>query len=172
MVPLPEGSHPDQRDIQRHGCVIIFFMILGLSGCMHQGDPRDQGRDEHEAALSSHRNLDIDVPRHYSPGMEEALNMTDLQKFAFNRNKVDYRKLLREKTEEIRKAEIALADLLAKEMHDRQAIQEHVKTIGDLKEELIMVGVDSLLTLKALFTENQYDQFRKILRQPMKHDEG
>ena len=98
--------------------------------------------------------------------------LTDLQKQAFDRINADYEKMVIKKTADIRAAEIDLATFLAKEEPDRQAIQEQVQAMGKIKEDMMMARIDSLLTLKAILTEGQYDQFRELLKQRMTQTMG
>jgi len=146
--------------------MMIIFMILVLSGCMHhkEGEHADYG---HDSAPYRHAGVENDGHHHFSHSMREELMLTDQQKEAFDRIEADYEKMVIKKTADVRAGEIDLAALLAKEEHDRQAIQKQVNTIGEIKKDMMMARIDSLLTLKALLTKGQYEKFREILHQRM-----
>lgn len=146
--------------------LIIIFMILALSGCMHHGNSESDDY-KHVGSSYGHAGLKEDGHPHFSRSMRSALMLTDQQKEAFDRIETDYEKMVIRKTADIRAGEIDLAALLGKEDHDRQAIQEQVHSIGKMKEDLMMARIDSLLTLKALLTEGQYEKFREILHERM-----
>lgn len=165
-------SHPFRHHLQRQGGSLILFMVLVLTGCTHHGEERDKGRFGHEPTSYGHAGTANDIHHRYSQEIEDELRLTDQQKEAFNRNKTDYKKMVVKKTADIRTAEIDLAELLAKDTHDRQAIQKQVQFIGRMKEELMMARIDSLLPLKSLLTKEQYEKFQEILQQRMKHMAG
>lgn len=153
------------------GRIIIFFLIFALAGWVHQ-EEKAQGASEQESASYSHSKQESDVHHPFSGSMEEELKLTDQQKEAFHRLQLDYDKMVVKKTADVRMAEVDLAALLGKDEPDRQAIQEQVKAIGKINEELMLGRIDSLLALRGTLTKDQYAQFREILHQRMTHVAG
>jgi Spy/CpxP family protein refolding chaperone len=173
MVCIHQANRPLRYHLPNYGWTVIFVVILVVSGCTHHGArERAQGKYAHGASSSPHMGLDSAAHYEYGKEMEGKLMLTNQQKETFNRIESEYKKMVAKKTSDIRMAEIELAELLAKEEDDREVIQEQVKTIGNLKEEMMMARIDSLLTLNALFTKDQYEQFQEILQQRMKQMVG
>ncbi|HBP88895.1 MAG TPA: hypothetical protein DD706_14510 [Nitrospiraceae bacterium] len=109
---------------------------------------------------------------HFSGSMEEDLMLSEEQKEAFHRLRLNYDKMVVKKTAEVRTAEVDLATLLGKDEPDRQAIEEQVKSIGAIKEDMMMARIDSLLKLRGVLTKDQYEKFREILHKRMSQVEG
>lgn len=178
MACIHEGRRFPWQQSQGSGCMMIIFMILVVSGCAHHGESKhgDYGHGSssygHGSTSYGHADMKKDGHHHFSRSMREELMLTDLQKQAFDRIDADYEKMVIKKTADIRAAEIDLAAFLAKEEPDRQAIQEQVQAMGKIKEDMMMARIDSLLTLKAILTEGQYDQFRELLKQRMTQTMG
>ena len=180
----------------RKSGLILLSMVFALSGCA-RGKSSTDGKGSHESSkhesVSQHALQNDGKPSHeaykqetasqhapqnyvdhhnFSSSMEEELKLTDEQKEAFHRLRLDYDKMVVKKTADVRVAEVDLATLLGKDKLDRQAIEEQVKTIGAIKEDMMMARVDSLLELKGVLTEEQYGKFREILHQRMNQVEG
>jgi Spy/CpxP family protein refolding chaperone len=168
MACRHDVSHPFRHHFQKQKSGLILFVILAFSGCMHHGGEQDKGRYGHEPASYRHAGTADDIHHRYSEEMEEELRLTDEQKEAFNRNKIEYKKMVVIKSADIRAAEIDLAELLAKEEFNRQAVQEQVRIVGKMKEDLMLARIDFLLNLKSLLTKDQYAQFQELLQQRMK----
>ncbi len=183
MARRYEIPHPFRYHCPQLGWSLILFFILVIGGCMHHkehhGEARDQPGYAHGKAMSPHEEFGSSrtgfqgEPHHgFSRTMEKELMLTTQQKEAFDRLETNYEKMVIRKTADIRAAEVDLAAILSKEDYDRQAIQEQVGNIAGLKEEMMMARIDSLLKLKALLTEGQYDQFQEILKQRMSQMTG
>lgn len=162
------------RLISRYGINLgkmgILLVPLLWAGCLHHGESLED--DIHHRAISkSHHQSDADVP-HFSRSMEKELLLTKQQKQSFDQIKTDYEKMVLKTTAKIRSAEIDLANLLGQDDHDRKAIQAQVHDIANIREELMMARVDSLLTLKAILTRGQYRQFQETLQERMKQVAG
>ena len=153
------------------GKIIVFFLIFALGGWAHQ-EVNAQGATEQESTVYGHAKQESDFHHHFSGSMEEALKLTDQQKEAFHGLKLDYDKMIVKKTADVRMAEVDLATLLGKDEPDRQAIQDQVKTIGKINEDMMMARIDSLLALRGMLTKPQYEQFRTILHQRMTEGMG
>ena len=125
------------------------------------------GTYEQESTAYRYAKQESDISHHFSGSMEEELKLTDQQKESFHRLQLDYDKMIVKKTADVRMAEVDLATLLGKDEPDRQAIQEQVKTIGKIKEDMMLTRIDSLLALRGILTKTQYEQFRNILHQRM-----
>lgn len=160
----------------RKGGLILLSMVFALTGCAHDGNSSADKKRSHEAykheSESQHAPQNYVDHHHFSSSMEEELMLTDEQKEAFHRLRLDYDKMVIKKTADVRIAEVDLATLLGKDEPDRQAIVEQVKTIGAIKEDMMMARIDSLLKLRGVLTEDQYGKFREILHQRMKQVEG
>lgn len=147
------------------GMMIIFLILLLSNGPNHAES--EQGNNGHDPTPYRHAGLVNDGHHNFSRSMREELNLTDQQKQTFDQIEADYEKMVVKKTAEIRIAEIDLAAMLAIEEPNRQAIQKKVNAIGEIKKDMMMARIDSLLTLKALLTKGQYETFREILHQRM-----
>jgi len=155
----------------------VLMMSLTLASCAHHGN--SSGHYEGNppgghTSLSAHADpgvgqVSLSQFHHpeFSGSLEEELMLTDEQKSAFRRIETDYRKMVIQKTADIRAHEVDLARLLNEEPLDRQILEKQAQAIGDLKADLMMGRMDKLLKLKALLTKGQYEQFRDILRDRM-----
>jgi Spy/CpxP family protein refolding chaperone len=196
MAFIPTVKNQFRHYPGRKSGFILLSMVFALSGCASgksstdgkvsnetykhesvsqhatQNDEKgSHGSYKHESD-SQHATKNYGDPHHFSSSMEEELKLTDEQKEAFHRLRLDYDKMVVKKTADVRMAEVDLATLLGKDKLDRQAIEEQVKTIGAIKEDMMMARVDSLLELKGVLTEEQYGKFREILHQRMNQVEG
>ncbi|MFZ1744652.1 MAG: Spy/CpxP family protein refolding chaperone [Nitrospirales bacterium] len=160
----------------RKGSLILLSMVFALSGCAHDGKSSTDEKRSHESytheSESPHATSNFVDHHHFSSTMEEELMLTDEQKEAFSRLRLDYDKMVIKKTADVRTAEVDLATLLGKDEPDHQAIQEQVKTIGVIKEDMMMARIDSLLKLRGVLTKDQYGKFRELLHQRMNQVEG
>lgn len=165
-----------RHDPGRKGGLILLSMVFALSGCAHDGKGSTDDKRSHEAykheSESQHAPQNYVDHHNFSSSMEEELMLTDEQKESFHRLRLDYDKMVVKKTADVRTAEVDLATLLGKDEPDRQAIKEQVKTIGAIKEDMMMARIDSLLKLRGVLTEDQYGKFREILHQRMNQGEG
>jgi Spy/CpxP family protein refolding chaperone len=168
MACKHDGPHPFRHHLQKFNMGFIFLMVLTLSGCMHHAGERDHSRYGHDSASYRHGGTADDIHHRYAEEMEKELQLTDDQKEAFNRNKTEYKKMVVVKSADIRAAEIDLADMLASEKYDRRDVQEQVRVIGRMKEDLMMARIDSLQNLKSFLTKDQFDRFQELLEQRMK----
>ncbi len=168
---IPTVKNQFWHDPGKIGSLILLSMVFALSGCAHDGKGSTDGKRSHEAykheSESQHAPQNYVDHHHFSSSMEEELRLTDEQKEAFHRLRLDYDKMVVKKTADVRTAEVDLATLLGKDEADRQAIKEQVKTIGAIKEDMMMARIDSLLKLRGVLTEDQYGKFREILHQRM-----
>ena len=103
----------------------------------------------------------------FSPALEEELGLDDQQKDTLHQMETDYRKMVISHNAEIRALEVDLAHILDNEDPDRSALEETSQAIGQIKSDLSMARIDSLLQLKDVLTKDQYQQFRSILRERM-----
>jgi len=154
----------------------VLMMSFALASCAHHGN--SSGHHEGNPpvghrSLSAHadpgNSVSLSQFHHpeFSGSLEEELMLTDEQKSAFRRIETDYRKMVIQQTADIRAHEVDLARLLNEEPPDRQILEKQAQAIGDIKADLMMARMDSLLKLKILLTEGQYEQFRDILRDHM-----
>ena len=180
----------------RKGGLILLSMVFALSGCA-SGKSSTDGKSSNESyqheSVSQHATQNGEKPSHeaykhesesqhapqnyvdhhnFSSSMEEELMLTDEQKEAFHGLRLDYDKMVIKKTADVRMAEVDLATLLGKDEPDRQAIKAQVETIGEIKEDLMMARIDSLLKLRGVLTEEQYGKFREMLHQRMNQVES
>lgn len=176
MAFIPTLKDVFLRDPGRNGLLILLSMVFALSGCAHDGNSSTEGKRSHKSytheSESPHATQNYPDQHHFSGSMEEELMLSDEQKEAFHRLRLDYDKMVVKKTADVRTAEVDLATLLGKDKPDRQAIEEQVKTIGDIKEDMMMARIDSLLKLRGVLTQDQYGKFREILHQRMNQIEG
>ncbi len=158
------------------GGLILLSMVFALSGCAHDGKSSIDEKRSHESY--KHKSESQYAPQNnvdhheFSSSIEEELKLTDEQKNAFHVLRLDYDKMVVKKTADVRTAEVDLATMLGKDEPDRQALKEQVKTIGAIKEDMMMARIDSLLKLRSVLTEDQYGKFREILHQRMDQVEG
>lgn len=161
---------------ERKSSLILLPLIFALSSCAHDGKSSTEGTRSHESytheSESPHATSNFVDHHHFSSTMEEELKLTDEQKEAFHRLRLDYDKMVVKKTADVRTAEVDLATLLGKDEPDRQTIAEQVKTIGAIKEDMMMARIDSLLKLRSVLSKDQYGKFREILHQRMNQVEG
>ncbi|WNM58344.1 Spy/CpxP family protein refolding chaperone [Candidatus Nitrospira allomarina] len=176
MAFIPTLKNLFRHDPGRKGLLILLSMVFALTGCAHDGKSSTEGKRSHESytheSESPHATQNYMDHHHFSSSMEEELKLSDEQKEAFNRLRLDYDKMVVKKTADVRTAEVDLATLLGKDEPDRQAIEEQVKTIGTIKEDMMMARIDSLLELRGVLTKDQYGKFREILHQRMGQIEG
>lgn len=176
MAFIPTVKNLFRHDPGRKAGLILLSMVLALSACAHDGKSSTEGKRSHESytheSESPHATQNFVDHHDFSSTMEEELKLTDEQKEAFHRLRLDYDKMVVKKTADVRTAEVDLATLLGKDEPDRQAIEEQVKTIGAIKEDMMMARIDSLLKLRGVLTKDQYGKFREILHQRMNRIEG
>lgn len=176
MAFIPTVKTQFRHDPGRKSGLILLSMVFALSGCAHDGKSSTDEKRSHESytheSESQHAPQNYVDHHHFSSTMEEELMLTHEQKEAFNRLRLDYDKMVIKKTADVRMAEVDLATLLGKDKPDRQAIVEQVKTIGAIKEDMMMARIDSLLKLRGVLTEDQYGKFRELLHQRMNQVEG
>jgi Spy/CpxP family protein refolding chaperone len=197
MAFIPTEKNPFRYYPGRKSGLILLSMMFALSGCAHEGKNTTAEKRSHESSKqgsesphatqnsekrshdfykheseSPHATQGYGDPHHFSSSMEKELMLSDEQKEAFHRLRLDYDKMVVNKTADVRMAEVDLATLLGKDELDREAIEAQVKTIGAIKEEMMMARIDSLLELKGVLTEEQYTKFREILRKRMNQVEG
>lgn len=176
MAFIPTEKNQFRLYPGRKGSLILLSMVFALSGCAHDGKSSTDEKRSHESytheSESPHATSNFVDHHHFSSTMEEELMLTDEQKEAFSRLRLDYDKMVIKKTADVRTAEVDLATLLGKDEPDHQAIQEQVKTIGVIKEDMMMARIDSLLKLRGVLTKDQYGKFRELLHQRMNQVEG
>ena len=176
MAFIPRIKNLFRHDLGISGFLILLSMVFVLSACSHGGKSSTEGKPSHESyaheSKSPHATSNYVDHHHFSSTMEEELKLTDEQKEAFHRLRLDYDKMVVKKTADVRTAEVDLATLLGKDEPDRQAIAEQVKAIGAIKEDMMMARIDSLLKLRSVLSKDQYGKFREILHQRMNQVEG
>ncbi|MGB5056311.1 MAG: Spy/CpxP family protein refolding chaperone [Nitrospirales bacterium] len=176
MAFIPTEKNQFRLYPGRKGSLILLSMVFALSGCAHDGKSSTDEKRSHESytheSESPHATSNFVDHHHFSSTMEEELMLTDEQKEAFSRLRLDYDKMVIKKTADVRTAEVDLATLLGKDEPDHQAIKEQVKTIGVIKEDMMMARIDSLLKLRGVLTKDQYGKFRELLHQRMNQVEG
>lgn len=176
MAFIPTVKTQFRHDPGRMGGFILLSMVIALSGCAHDGKSSTDEKRSHESykhkSESQHATQNYVDPHHFSSSMEEELRLTEEQKEDFHRLRLDYDKMVVKKTADVRVAEVDLATLLGKDEPDHQAIEEQVKTIGAIKEDMMMARIDSLLKLRGMLTKDQYGKFREVLHQRMNQAEG
>ncbi|MCW5785415.1 MAG: periplasmic heavy metal sensor [Nitrospirales bacterium] len=176
MALIPTVKNPFRHEPGRKGGLILLTMVFALSAFAHAGKGSTDEKRPHEAYThqfeSQHASQNYVDHHHFSSTMEEELKLTDEQKEAFHRLRLDYDKMVVKKTADVRTAEVDLATLLGKDEPDRQAIEEQVKAIGAIKEDMMMARIDSLLKLRSVLSKDQYGKFREILHQRMNQVEG
>ncbi|HNP28511.1 MAG TPA: hypothetical protein PKK23_05670, partial [Nitrospirales bacterium] len=142
MVFIPHVKNQFRHHPRRKSGLILLSLVFVLSGCAHDGKSSPEERGSHEAykheSASPHATQNYMDHHHFSGSMEEELMLSEEQKEAFHRLRLDYDKMVVKKTADVRTAEVDLATLLGKDEPDRQTIEEQVKTIGAIKEDMMM----------------------------------
>lgn len=116
------------------------------------------------------------VMRHHMPfsplALKEELGLSEEQVKTLEALEAEYRKALIKTHADVRIAEIDLAELLGQKTLDRNAIVAKIDEISELKKQLMLFRVDTLMKLMDILTPAQYDQFRERLRHFMEHGMG
>lgn len=176
---LPKSRRQLSRIINRCSFTLILSACLLVSACSHHSEssPHHNGRSSiGHGEMSSYSN---DSMHHesfhhgkFSPTLEEELGLDDQQKETLHQMETDYRKMVISHNADVRALEVDLARILENEDPDRSALEEKSQAIGEIKSDLTMARIDSLLQLKEVLTKDQYEQFRSILRERMGDMEG
>lgn len=158
---------------------LVIAACLLVSACSHHADsssPHKGNPPTGHGEMSSYPN---DSKHHesfhhgkFSPALEEELGLDDDQKETLHQMETDYRKMVISHNADLRALEVDLARILENEDPDRSALEEKSQAIGEIKSDLTMARIDSLLQLKEVLTKDQYEQFRSILRERMGDMEG
>jgi len=109
----------------------------------------------------------------FSPlAMKEKLGLNEEQVKALEAMDSDYRKTSIKSRADRRVAMIDLGSLLDQKNPDRSAIAVKVDEISNLKKQMMMYRIDSLLNLKEVLTPEQYDTVRAQMKARMEGGKG
>ena len=109
----------------------------------------------------------------FSPlAMKEKLGLNEDQIKQLEAMDSDYRKISIKNRADRRVAMIDLGSLLDQKNPDRSAIAAKVDEISNLKKQMMMYRIDSLLKLKQVLTPEQYDTVRARMKARMEGGKG
>ena len=109
----------------------------------------------------------------FSPlAMKEKLGLNEDQIKKLEAMDSDYRKISIKNRADRRVAMIDLGSLLDQKNPDRSAIAAKVDEISNLKKQMMMYRIDSLLKLKQVLTPEQYDTVRARMKARMEGGKG
>ncbi|WP_454062357.1 Spy/CpxP family protein refolding chaperone [Candidatus Nitrospira salsa] len=152
----------------------ILAICLLVSACSHGSDSSSHYKNTSSTGHGDMSSYPNDSKHHesfhhgkFSPALEEELGLDDDQKETLHQMETDYRKMVISHNADIRALEVDLARILENEEPDRSALEDKSQAIGQIKSDLTMARIDSLLQLKEVLTKDQYEQFRSILRERM-----
>lgn len=179
---VPQRAAPNARarenDMSRtlgaKTALLSAALSLAVTGLANAGDAPGAHHEEaaaREVGAAGSRTGSPHPPvhggQHFQEPMEAALDLTEEQTRALRRIRRDYETVTIDKTAAIRVGEVELAALLGAAQPSLDAIEQKVRAIGALRVELMMHRVQSLLKLRTILTEGQYNEFQDVLMQRM-----
>ena len=138
--------------------VMILAVLMGLTTVvMAQPNGRGEGREhnggKHEMRAENQR----------GPGNE--LNLTDTQKEAFQKNRVETEKLLQPLRNQLGEAEAHQRTLVTAEKPDMDAIGKNIEKMGAIKTDMEKIRTKQQLALRSQLTEEQRLKFDNAHKQ-------
>ena len=142
----------------------MLVLLAGQAvGEPNRGTPSSHYREASPKTLSHPHGSDVQ----FSTALDRQLDLDGEQAAAFEKIETEYKVMTIRKSADIRIAEVELAALLEKDEPNLELVEQKIKDIGALRTELMMGRVNSLLKLRTVLTDEQYDRFRHILRERM-----
>lgn len=128
--------------------VMMLVVLMGLTTVvMSQPNGRGEGREhnggKHEMRAGNHR------------GPVNELNLTDEQKEAFQKSRVETEKLLQPLRNQLGEAEAHQRTLVTAEKPDMVAINKNIEKMGALQTEIKKVQTKHRLEMRAQLTDEQ-----------------
>lgn len=130
--------------------VLMIAVLLGLT-TVAMAQPKEDGKGrtfqgpKHEMRME-HRN---------GGGPLVALELTDAQKEAFKKNRLEMQKQLQPIQNELGEAEAHQKTLMSAEKPDLAAINKNIEKIGSLRVEMAKIRAKNRLDMRAQLTEEQ-----------------
>lgn len=134
---------------------LVLAVLMGLTtGLIAQ--PNEKTGDK------THRGPRPEMRTDEKRGPENGLDLTDVQKEAFNKSRVEMQKQLQPVFNQIGEAEARQRTLTTAEKPDMNAINKNIEKIGSLKIEIEKIRTKNCMEMRAQLTEEQRLKFDKF----------
>ena len=135
--------------------VLVLAVLMGLTtGLIAQ--PNEKGDEK------THRGQRPEMRMDEKRGPENGLDLTDVQKEAFKKSRLEMQKQLQPVFNQIGEAEARQRTLTTAEKPDMDAINKNIEKIGSLKIEIEKIRTKNRLEMRAQLTEEQRLKFDKF----------
>ena len=138
--------------------VMILAVLMGLTTVvLAQSNGKEERKDRKE---TTH---ELRNENHRGPGSE--LNLTDTQKEAFQKSRVETEKLLQPLRNQLGEAEAHQRTLVTAEKPDMDAIGKNIEKIGAIKTDMEKIRTKQQLAVRSQLTEEQRLKFDNAHKQ-------
>lgn len=138
--------------------VMILTVLMGLTTVVLAQPNGKEERKERNGTTHELRN-----ENQREPGSE--LNLTDTQKEAFQKSRVETEKLLQPLRNQLGEAEAHQRTLVTAEKPDMDAISKNIEKIGAIKTEMEKIRTRQQLAIRSQLTEEQRLKFDNAHKQ-------
>lgn len=149
--------------------VLIIAIMLGVTSlAMAQPKEKEQGK----AMQAPKHEMRIE---HRIGGSAAALGLTDAQKEAFKKNRLEMQKQLQPIQNELGEAEAHQKTLMSAEKPDLAAVNKNIEKIGSLKVEMAKIRAKNQIEMRAQLTEEQrlkFDAMKGHMKEGIREGNG
>lgn len=146
--------------------VLVLAVLMGLAtGLIAQPNEKEEGK--------TRRGPNSEMKMDGQKGKENGLDLTDVQKEAFEKSRLEMQKQLQPLINQIGEAEARQRTLTTAEKPDLDAINKNIEKIGSLKIEIEKIHTKNRMAMRAQLTDEQrlkFDRFDHMRKEGKGHE--